>query len=289
MAELLLGKPVADALDASTAARVEALKARGITPTLATIRVGENPSDMSYERSMVKRAEALGIATACYDLPAIATTGEVATIIADVNANPNIHGCLLFRPLPEGIDETYLCNDLLPTKDIDGIGDQSLAGVFMASHHGFPPATAQACVEMLDHYGIPIDGKHITVVGRSFVIGLPVGQLLLQRHATITQCHSRTTDLAKHMREADIVICASGRARAYGVDCFRDDGTQTVLDVGINFDAEGNMCGDVDFDAAEPLVGAITPVPRGIGSVTTSVTMMHLVQAAETQTATTTE
>lgn len=281
---MLYGKPVADALDAETAARAKALEARGIVPTIAIIRVGESPSDMAYERSMRSRAEALGIATACYSLPAIATTGEVATIIDDVNDNASIHGCLLFRPLPSDIDEAYLCNRLASEKDIDGIGDQSLAGVVMASHHGFPPATAQACVELLDHYGIPLEGKHVTVVGRSLVIGLPVAQLLLHRHATITQCHSRTTDLAKHMRAADIVICASGRARAYGADHFRTDGTQTVLDVGINFDSEGNMCGDVDFEAVEPLVGAITPVPRGIGSVTTSVTMRHLVQAAEAQT-----
>lgn len=280
MAQILYGKPVADALDVRTRAQVEALAAKGVVPTLAIVRVGENPSDLSYERSVVKRAEALGVRTACYDLPEIATTREAATIVDDVNANPAIHGCLLFRPLPAAIDEEFLCNRLATAKDIDGIGRESLAGVFTGAHHGFPPATAQACVEMLDHHGIPVEGKHVTVVGRSTVVGLPVAQLLLHRHATITQCHSRTADLARHMKAADIVICATGRPRAYGPDHFRDDRTQTILDVGINFDENGTLCGDVDFDAVEPQVMAITPVPRGIGSVTTSVTLSHVAEAA---------
>ncbi len=281
MAKILLGKPVAEALDERTRGRVEALAMRGIVPTLAIVRVGENPADVSYERSVVKRAEALGVRTIHHGLPQNAATQEVAAVIDEVNASPDIHGCLLFRPLPDHIDEASLCDRLAPEKDVDGISRESLTGVLTGIHHGFPPATAQACVEVLDHYGIPIEGAHITVVGRSNVIGLPVAQLLLHRNATITQCHSRTTDLARHTRAADIVICASGRARAYGSEFFCDDGTQAVLDVGINFDAEGVLCGDVDFEAVEPRVCAITPVPRGIGSVTTSVTLMHTVQAAE--------
>lgn len=280
MAQILYGKPVAEALDACTRTQVEALAAKGIAPMLAIVRVGEDPSDLSYERSVVKRAEALGVRTACYDLPEIATSHEAGTIIDDVNANPDVHGCLLFRPLPAHIDEEFLCNRLDAVKDVDGIGRESLGGVFTGVHHGFPPATAQACVEVLDHYGISVEGKHVTVVGRSNVVGLPVAQLLLHRHATITQCHSRTADLARHMKAADIVICATGRPRAYGPDHFRDDRTQTILDVGINFDESGVLCGDVDFDAVEPQVMAITPVPRGIGSVTTSVTLSHVVEAA---------
>ncbi len=280
MAQMLYGKPVAEALDARTRAQVEELAVQGVAPTLAIIRVGEDPSDMTYERSVVKRAASLGMVTACYDLPELATTREVSTIIDDVNANPDIHGCLLFRPLPEHMDEGFLCDRLVPEKDVDGIGHKSLTGVFTGAHHGFPPATARACVELLDHYDIAIEGAHATVVGRSLVIGLPVAQLLLHRHATITQCHSRTADLARHMKAADIVICASGRARAYGADHFRDDRAQVVLDVGINFDAAGTLCGDVDLDAVEPQVRAITPVPRGIGSVTTSVILMHTAQAA---------
>lgn len=283
MAQILYGKPVADALDERTMAQVEALAARGVTPALAIVRVGEDPSDLAYERSVAKRAEALGVALARFELSAEATTEEVAALIDVVNADLAIHGCLLFRPLPKTLDEGLLCDRLDPAKDVDGIGQRALAGVFTGfagARHGYPPSTAQACVELLDHHGIVLEGKHVVVVGRSTVIGLPVAQLLLRRHVTITQCHSRTIDLARHMMAADIVICAAGRARIFGSDHFRDDGTQIVLDVGINFDDDGALCGDVDYDAVEPQVKAITPVPRGIGSITTSVTLSHVVAAA---------
>ena len=180
------------------------------------------------------------------------------------------------------MNERAVCDRLSPVKDIDGIGSASLAGVFADTGEGFPPATAQACLETLDFYGIPVAGKRVVVLGRSLVIGRPVAMMLLARHATVTLAHSRTADVAAHTREADIVVCATGRARAYGPEYFSPG--QTVLDVGINFDAAGNLCGDVDFGAVEPVLGpegAITPVPRGLGGVTTSVTMAHVVQAAE--------
>lgn len=279
MAQLLTGKEVVASMKDDLLARVEALAARGVVPTLAIVRMGERPDDLSYERTAIKRAEGLGIAVRLFALAANATEAELEAVITQVNADDSIHGCLMFRPLPAHIDEMRICDMLAPEKDIDGISKASLAGVFTDEPHGFPPATAQACLEILDHYGIPVEGKHVVVVGRSLVIGKPVAMMLLGRNASVTVCHSKTEDLVFLTRLADIVICATGRARAYGAVYFSPG--QTVLDVGINFDADGNLCGDVDFDAVEPFVGAITPVPGGLGSVTTSATLSHVVRAAE--------
>ena len=282
MPKLLLGKPVIDAIADEVRPRVEALAKRGVTPTLAIVRVGERPDDLSYERTALKRAEALGLEVRRFELAAPATQDQLMNVINGINADASIHGCLMFRPLPAHLDEEAACDALDPRKDVDGIGIGSLAHVFSGRGSGFAPCTAAACLEVLDHYGIEISGKRVCVVGRSLVIGRPVAMLLMERHATATLCHSRTEDLKSAMRDADIVVLATGRARAYGEDCFRPG--QTVLDVGINFDAAGVMCGDADFDAACDALGeggAITPVPRGIGGVTTSVLMKHVVEAAE--------
>ena len=279
MARLLTGKEVVASMKESLTQRVEALRAQGVVPTLAIVRVGERSDDLSYERTAVKRAEGLGISVRPIMLPADVPEEELAAAIEQVNVDDSIHGCLLFRPLPAHIDETRICDMLDPAKDVDGISKASLAGVFTGAPHGYPPATAQACLEMLDYYGIPVEGKHVVVVGRSLVIGRPVAMMLLARNASVTVCHSRTEDLVSLMRLADVVICATGRARAFGAVYFSPG--QTVLDVGINFDDEGALCGDVDLEAVESFVGAITPVPGGLGSVTTSVTMAHVVAAAE--------
>lgn len=279
MADLLLGKPVADAMAADIVARAKALTASGKQPTLAIVRVGERPDDLTYERSAMKRADACGIAVKRFVLPADASTDDVLAAVAAVNSDDSIHGCLLFRPLPEGIDEQTVCNALDPAKDIDGITRGSLATLLAGTGEGFAPCTAAACVDILDHYGIDPQGKKAVVLGRSLVIGKPVALMLLARNATVTVCHSRTQDLASAVRDADIVVCATGRARAYGADLFAPG--QTVLDVGINFDDEGNLCGDADFDAVESVVSAITPVPRGVGSVTTVAMLRNVVIAAE--------
>lgn len=279
MADLLLGKPVADAMAADIVARAKALTASGKQPTLAIVRVGERPDDLTYERSAMKRADACGIAVKQFVLPADVSTDDVLAAVAAVNSDDSIHGCLLFRPLPEGIDEQTVCNALDPAKDIDGITRGSLATLLAGTGEGFAPCTAAACIDILDHYGIDPRGKKAVVLGRSLVIGKPVALMLLARNATVTVCHSRTQDLASAVRDADIVVCATGRARAYGADLFAPG--QTVLDVGINFDDEGNLCGDADFDAVESVVSAITPVPRGVGSVTTVAMLRNVVIAAE--------
>ena len=279
MADLLLGKPVADAMAADIVARAKALTASGKQPTLSIVRVGERPDDLTYERSAMKRADACGIAVKQFVLPADASPDDVLAAVAAVNSDDSIHGCLLFRPLPEGIDEQAVCNALDPAKDIDGITRGSLATLLAGTGEGFAPCTAAACIDILDHYGINPQGKKAVVLGRSLVIGKPVALMLLARNATVTVCHSRTQDLASAVRDADIVVCATGRARAYGADLFAPG--QTVLDVGINFDDEGNLCGDADFDAVESVVSAITPVPRGVGSVTTVAMLRNVVIAAE--------
>ena len=279
MADLLLGKPVADAMAADIVARAKALTASGKQPTLAIVRVGERPDDLTYERSAMKRADACGIAVKQFVLPAGASTDDVLAAVAAVNSDDSIHGCLLFRPLPEGINEQAVCNALDPAKDIDGITRGSLATLLAGTGEGFAPCTAAACIDILDYYGINPQGKKAVVLGRSLVIGKPVALMLLARNATVTVCHSRTQDLASAVRDADIVVCATGRARAYGADLFAPG--QTVLDVGINFDDEGNLCGDADFDAVESVVSAITPVPRGVGSVTTVAMLRNVVIAAE--------
>ena len=279
MAVLLSGKPVAEHMCRDIRLRCEKLSRRGVTPTLGIVRVGRREEDIAYERGAIRRAESLNIAVRLFLLPADASQQELIQTLRTVNEDSSIHGCLLFRPLPAHIDEARACELLSPEKDVDGITLASLASVFTDGATGFPPSTAAACLELLDHYGVPLEGKRVAVAGRSLVVGKPVSMMLLRRNATMTLCHSRTENLAEVVRASDVVICATGRARMFGAEFFRPG--QTVLDVGINFDAEGNLCGDVDFDAAEPVVDALTPVPRGLGTVTTSVTMAHTVAAAE--------
>ena len=278
MAVLLTGKEVSNAVKERVTEGVKTLAQSGITPTLAILRVGERPDDLSYERSAIKVAATLGIEVRSIVLPADATQEQIEVAIDGINDDVSIHGCLMFRPLPKGIDETALCNRLDARKDMDGIGLSSLAGIFAGTGQGYAPCTAQACIEICDYYNVPIQGKRVVVIGRSLVIGKPVSMLFLQRNATVTICHSRSENLAEITREADVVVCATGRAKAYDARYF--SAGQTVIDVGINVDDQGNLCGDVDFDSVEPLVAAITPVPRGVGSVTTALLMEHVVKAA---------
>lgn len=278
MAVLLTGKEVSNAVKERVAEDVKTLAQSGITPTLAILRVGERPDDLSYERSAIKVAATLGIEVRSIVLPADATQEQIEAAIDGINDDASIHGCLMFRPLPKGIDETALCNRLDARKDMDGIGLSSLAGIFAGTGQGYAPCTAQACIEICDYYNVPVQGKRVVVIGRSLVIGKPVSMLFLQRNATVTICHSRSENLAEITREADVVVCATGRAKAYDARYF--SAGQTVIDVGINVDDQGNLCGDVDFDSVEPIVATITPVPRGVGSVTTALLMEHVVKAA---------
>ena len=280
MAELLKGAPVARALTEELGARVAPLLARGVTPGLAILRVGERPDDLSYERAALKRCEKVGIAARRVTLPADCTQAELERAIRDVNADPSVHGCLMFRPLPAALDERAACAALDVAKDVDGVTAGSLAGVFAGEPVGFPPCTAEAVLQLLRHHGVALDGADVVVVGRSLVIGRPVSMLLQAANATVTMCHTHTRDLAAKCAAADVVVVAAGRVGTFGARCARPG--QVVVDVGINWD-EGaqRLVGDVDFDAVEPIVGAITPVPGGVGSVTTACLAKHVVEAAE--------
>lgn len=279
MSTILSGKEVAAALTDALVQRTQALKDRGISPTLAIVRVGEREDDLSYERGATKRCEKIGVAVRSFVLPADVSQEELLQVIDQVNRDPEIHGCLLFRPLPKHMDDETVRRALAPEKDVDGITDGSLAGVFAGVKRGFPPCTAQACMEILAHYGYDLTGKRVTVVGRSLVVGKPVAMMLLQKNATVTLCHTRTVDMPAVCREAEILVVAAGKAGV--VDASYVSPGQVVVDVGINVNAEGKLCGDVAFDAVEPVVDAITPVPGGVGSVTTCVLVGHVVEAAE--------
>lgn len=279
MAKLLSGKAVVAALTETLAARAETLRARGVVPTLAIVRVGESPDDIAYAASAAKRCEACGVATQNVCFPDAVTEEALLLCIDGINGDASVHGCLLLRPLPPHIDEARIRNRLLPKKDVDGITDGSLAGVFTGTGKGYPPCTAQACVEILDYYGIDASGKRAVIVGRSLVVGKPAAMLLLSRNATVTLCHTGTRDLPAVCREADVLLVAAGRAGVVGADCFAPG--QTVIDVGIHVDGEGKLFGDVDFAAASTVVDAITPVPGGVGPVTASVLVKHVLDAAE--------
>ena len=269
MAKQLLGKEVTAALNERIKADVAALKEKGVNPTLGIIRVGERPDDLSYERGATKRCETLGVEYKKYLLPEDVSQEELLKVIDEVNKDDNIHGVLMFRPLPKHIDQNVVENALAAEKDVDCQTDASLGGVFTGKQVGFPPCTPQACMEILDHYGIDCTGKKAVVIGRSLVV----------KNATVTVCHTRTKDMPSVTREAEILIVAAGRAGVVGKDYVAPG--QIVIDVGINVNEEGKLCGDVAYDEVEPIVEAITPVPGGVGSVTTSVLVGHVVEAAK--------
>ncbi len=280
MAELLRGAPVAARITEELSLRVDALKARGARPRLALVRVGEREDDLAYERGAVKRAGKVGVEVERHVLPADCAQADLMAAIDAVDGDSAVHGCLLFRPLPAHLDEDAACAALDPAKDVDGITPGALFGVFANRPVGFPPCTAEAVVELLERSGIPLSGARVTVVGRSLVIGRPVAQMLLARDATVTTCHTRTRDLAAACRAAEVLVVACGHAGTVGADAVAPG--QTVVDVGINWDdAQGRLVGDVAFDEVEPIVAAITPVPGGVGSVTTAVLMAHVIEACE--------
>ena len=278
MAKRLSGKEVTAAINARIRANVETCRAHGVEPTLCMVRVGDDPSDMSYERGASKRCETLGVACKQIHLPEDVSQEELLSVIEDVNQDPAIHGLLLFRPLPKHLDQALIENALDPAKDVDCMTDLSMSGVFTGKQIGFPPCTPQACMEILDHYGYDCTGKKAVVIGRSLVVGKPAAMMLIKKNATVTICHTRTKDMPAVTRDADLIIVAAGRAGVIGADYVREG--QTIIDVGINVNAEGKLCGDVDFAAVEPVVDAITPVPGGVGTVTTSVLVGHVVDAA---------
>ena len=279
--ELLKGKPVADLICEKVQTEAEELLEKGIYPTLGILRVGHNESDIAYETSAEKKAKSLGMNVEKYIMEVNSTESDVLDVLEVMNNDNNIHGILMFRPLPKGIDENHVINRINPAKDIDGISFESVGGLFTGEKNGFPPCTAEAAVAILDHYGIEVAGKKVVVIGRSLVIGKPVAMMLLDRNATVTICHSKTKpeDLKTLCKEADIIITAAGKIGTVTEE--HVNGKQVIVDVGINFNEDGKMCGDADFEALEGKVEAITPVPGGVGSVTTALLLYHTIEAAK--------
>ena len=289
MAKRLLGKDVAAAMNEESRTRAAALAGQGMQPKLAIIRCGEGEDDISYEKSAQRAAEAAGVALERFVLPSSVRRQELFDLIHQINTDSSIHGCLILRPLPGELAavQQEICAGLAPEKDVDCCTPAANAALFMGRGQGFPPCTAQACVEMLKHYGVPCRGKQTGVIGRSLVVGRPLAMLLLGMDATVTVCHSRTENMAEICRRADIIICAAGVPGLITGDFVRPG--QVLLDVSMNWDALrpnqrgglGSFVGDAAFEEVEPIVAAISPVPGGVGQVTSAVLMRHVIQAAE--------
>ena len=274
----LRGKKVSDGIKEYVSKELETLS---FVPKLAIVRVGENPDDMSYERGATKKLKSFGLDVASYVFPQDISDEDFKKAFKDINENDEVTGILLLRPLPRTINEKDIENMIDSKKDLDGISPINIAKVFAGDTTGFSPCTAEAVIEVLKAYDIELTGKRVTVVGRSMVVGKPVSMLLLKENATVTMTHTRTVDLKKTCSDAEIVIAAAGRAKMLNSDYCGQDAV--MIDVGINVNEEGKLCGDVNFEEAEKIVEAITPVPRGVGGVTTSILLEHVVDAAIAQ------
>lgn len=279
MAELFKGSPVAAAINEKTAADLKVLKENGAFPVLAILQVGQKDENLAYANSAKKRCAAIGIAVKDVTLPNAVTQDELLRSVRILNEDETVHGVLILRPLPEHINDDAVRRALKPEKDVDGITDVSLGGVFTGNNLGYAPCTAQACMEILKYYNVDLKGKNVCVIGHSLVVGRPTALMALCKDATVTVCHINTLDTAAHARETDIVIVAVGKAGL--VDKNYLSPGQIVIDVGINVNENGKLCGDLNAEDADPIVSAYSPVPGGVGSVTTAVLISHVIEAAK--------
>ena len=278
MSIIMKGSEVVAAMKEELLREVEKLAQKGIVPQLGIVRVGARPDDLAYERGAVKRMEAVGIRCKVVELPESISQADFEQEFSAVNSDPDIHGILLFRPLPKQLNEDPVRSMINPKKDVDCMSPVNMAKVFAGDESGFAPCTPEAVMEVLAHFGIDLKGKRVTVVGRSMVVGKPLSMLLLKKNATVTICHTRTADLGATCRNAEILIAAAGKAKMITAD-FVSEGS-VVVDVGINVGSDGKLCGDVDFEAVAPKSSYITPVPGGVGTATSSVLAKHVVRAA---------
>ena len=282
MGEIIKGKPVGDALSEVLKGECEALVKEGIQPKLAILRVGAKPNDLSYEKGALKKCETIGITTEVTELPDGTTQDQYIETLQKLNDDSSVHGILTFRPLPEGIDENVIKNIIAPEKDVDCFSPMNTAKLMEGDKTGFPPCTPTAVVEILKHYNVPLKGANVVVLGRSMVVGKPVSMLLLGENATVTICHSKTNDLPKVCADADVLVAGVGRARMVTADYVKEGAV--VIDVGINAKPEGGgICGDVDTDDVVGKASMVTPVPAGVGSVTTSILAKHVIKACKQQ------
>ncbi|WP_314798781.1 bifunctional methylenetetrahydrofolate dehydrogenase/methenyltetrahydrofolate cyclohydrolase FolD [uncultured Selenomonas sp.] len=282
MARILSGKEFAARIKEDAARGVAELKAAGVLPRLAVIIVGSDPASEVYVRNKQRTCEELGIRSDHIALPAETTKEELLACIEELNVDPEVHGILVQLPLPAQIaeDEEEILSHIDPRKDVDGFHPVNVGHLVLGAP-GLRPCTPAGCIRMLDYAGIPIEGAHAVIIGRSNIVGKPMAHLLLERNATVTICHSRTQNLAAIARTADILVAAVGRPRFVTADMVKEGAT--VIDVGINRIAPKQLVGDVDFDAAAAVAGAITPVPGGVGLLTVAMLMENVVQAAKAQ------
>ena len=272
------GMPAIKAMAEEFKSRVAALKERGVYPKLAVVRVGEREDDIAYEKGIVKRFGTVEADVEVIKLPLDIDEESFEETIRRLNEDEKVHGILVFRPLPKQLDDNRLKEIIRPDKDVDSISMANAAKVFAGDKTGYAPCTAQAVMELLEHNKIDLTGKKVVIVGRSLVVGKPLAMLMLGRNATVTVCHTRTKNIAEECKRADILVACAGSAKMIKRDFTNPD--QIVVDVGINF-IDGAMCGDVDYDDVAEHVAAITPVPGGVGTVTTSVLLKHTLESAE--------
>ena len=274
----LLGKPVGDSINEGLKATIAELEGKGIVPTLAVVRVGAREDDLAYERGIKKKFSDMNCQVTVVELPEDVSQEDLDETVKALDNDSEIHGILLFRPLPKHLTDKNIVKTISSGKDVDCMGNANMAKLFAGEKDGFAPCTAQAVMEMISHYGIDIKGKKVTVIGRSLVIGKPVALMLIAGNATVTVCHTKTADLQAECKAADIIVAAAGKAKMITKDFVKPG--QIVLDVGMNVDEDGKLCGDVDFAGVSEIVDSITPVPRGVGSVTTSVLLKNTVTNA---------
>ena len=280
MALRIDGKAISAALRSEIAAEVIELKKKGITPGLAVILVGEDPASQTYVRNKQKACEEVGFHGEQINLPATTTQEELLAVVQELNARTDIHGILCQLPLPRGLDDSLVIAAIDPKKDVDAFHAENVGHIMIGDQH-FLPCTPAGVMELIHRSDIAVEGKHCVVIGRSNIVGKPMAMLLLQENGTVTICHSRTKNLAEVCRQADILVAAVGRAKFVTAEMVKPGAT--VIDVGINRDENGKLCGDVDFDAVEPIAGAITPVPGGVGPMTIALLMKNTLTAAKQQ------
>lgn len=279
MEKLMLGTEVAKAMKEALALKTEKLKEQGIVPCLAIVRVGERPDDISYECGAKKKMESVGIECRSIVLEETVSLAYFEEILGALNTDEGVHGILLLKPLPKQLDEQVVKAWMNPEKDMDCMCDSNILKVFAGEQVDYAPCTAEAVMEMLNYYQIPVAGKRVVIIGRSMVIGKPLAMLMLHAHATVTMCHSRSGEIEDICQSADILVAAAGKAKMVKAGMVKEGAV--VIDVGIHVDENGKLCGDVDFEDVEAKAAALSPVPKGVGSITTSVLAKHVLFAAE--------
>lgn len=279
--KIIKGKPVADRITENLIEETKKLKELDIVPKLAIVRIGENPDDMSYERGAMNRCAKIGIDVQNIVLQGDVSEGEYIEAIKNLNEDKNINGILCLRPLPKNINENKVKSIIDTKKDVDCFNPINSAKLFEGEKDGYAPCTPEAVMKILNHYGVDLSGKKVVVLGRSLIVGKPVSMMLMGENATVTICHSKTENLAEEAKNADVLVAAIGRAKMVDKSYIKKGAT--VIDVGINVDESGNLCGDVDTESAIGIAKMITPVPAGVGSVTTSVLAEHVIKACKIQ------